>query len=62
MRTIEKLFEAFHDSRYYYMHKDGRVGFAVNGTVQWYKYDGGSYVDVGITEHPQGAKLTKIKR
>jgi hypothetical protein len=61
--TIEELFELFPDRRYYYAHKDGRVGFLENHQIHWFIYDGnvGGFVDKEFTEHPQMAKLTRVK-
>lgn len=48
------------EKRFYYKHKDGRIGFTENSQMHWYIYDAevGGFIDKGFSEHPQMAKLT----
>jgi len=60
--TLEGLCKLFPDKRFYYAHKDGRIGFSEKKKIHWYIYNGevNGFVDKGLTDHPQMAKLTKV--
>jgi hypothetical protein len=53
--------DQFKERKFYYAHKDGRIGFLEDNKIHWYIYDAevAGFVDKGVTDHPQMAKLTK---
>jgi len=62
--VIEELFALYPDKQFFYVHKDGRVGFSQKKKIVWYIYSSKDcgYICSGETEHPQGATLTKVKK
>lgn len=61
--NLEELCELFPDKKYYYAHKDGKIGFTEDGQIHWFIFDANEngFVDKEFTEHPQMAKLTRVK-